>query len=114
MSTVVRIPFSSSQNGKQIGVARVATLGTPIHSAAGGSTIDYITLRACCITTLATLLTIENGGTSDSDKVQILVPGQAGQITVFDRKLIGSSFNLTAFAGLSSVINLDGWIDRVS
>lgn len=114
MSTVVRIPLSASNNGKLIAVAKTATPGTPVHSAAGGSTVDYITLRACCQTTVATLLTGEIGGTADGEVFKVSVPGQAGFMTILDRKPLGSSFSLACFAGLSSVINLDGWVDRVS
>lgn len=114
MSTIVRIPLSSSNNGKLICVAKIATLGNPVHSAAGGSTKDYITLRAVNQTTAGCLLTLEFGGATDSDTAKANIPGQVGFVTVLDRKLLGSSFNLTAFAAMSSVINLDGWVDRES
>ena len=114
MATVVRIPLSASNNGQQISVAKIATAGNAVHSAAGGSTIDYITLRACNLSSVSTTLTLEIGGTADQHLKKIEIPGQVGDVTVLDRYQLGSSFVLAAFAGRSSVINLSGWVDRVS
>ena len=114
MATTVRIPLSSSNNGKLVNVAKISTLGTPVHSAAGGSAVDWITLRASNQSSASCLLTVEFGGATDSDVTKITIPGQAGFMTILDRKPLGSSFNMTAFAAMSSVINLDGWVDRVT
>lgn len=114
MSTIVRVPLSAAPDGQPICIAKVATLGNAVHSAAGGSTLDYITLRACNNATTQQLLTMEKGGTADGKVTKVNIPAQVGWVTVLDRALIGSSLVLTAFAASSSVINLDGFVDRVS
>lgn len=114
MATIVRIPLSVSNNGQPVNIAKTATAGNPVHSAAGGSTIDYITLRASNQSSASAVLTLEIGGAGDSYTKKVEIPGHCGDVTVLDRKPLGSSLVLAAFATMSSVINLDGWVDRVT
>lgn len=115
MATVVRIPLSSAPGGSLICVIKAATPGTPIHSAIGGaSQYDLVTLFACNNSSANMVVTLEVGGVADVNLKKITIPGHAGDVTLLDRKYMGSSINIAGICANSSIITIDGWVDRVT
>ena len=113
MSTLVRIPLSGAGGASQIAVARITTPGNTVHTASPSTgVIDFVTLYANNISTTDRVLTLEKGGVSDGNTRKYTVFGQLGDQTIWDRVPMQSSMVLAAFAAASSVIVLDGWVDR--
>lgn len=115
MSTITRIPFSASDGGKPVVLARLSTPGDVIHTgpASSGAGTHYLTLYANNTSTSNVLTTFELGGTAAGQLKKFTIPPQCGDVTVFDRQIMGSSVNLGGFAAASSVITLTGWVDVV-
>jgi len=108
--------LSGGTNGKHIKVAATATTGTTIHTAVSGtSSKDEIWLYATNTSSSAVVLTIEFGGTTDPDNLmKITIPAQSGPMLVIPGWLLQNSLVVTAFAGTANVINLNGYVNRIT
>jgi len=108
--------LSGGTNGKHINVAATATTGTTVHTTVSGtSSKDEIWLYATNTSSNAVLLTIEFGGTTDPDNLmQITIPAQSGPMLVIPGWLLQNSLVITAFAGTANVINLNGYVTRIT
>lgn len=110
MSTIVRVPFSAGLNGRPIMVAGISSLNTTVHTSGSTSgTTDYVTVRAMNLDSEARLLTLEKDG---AKLTEIPVPSSLGHVTLLDRTIVQSALAITAYAAVSSMIVLDGWVDR--
>lgn len=107
--------FSGSTNGRPISVVATSSPGTTVHTAvASTSTKDEVWLFATNTTTVDVLLTIQFGGTtSPDDKIQFTVqPGDT--VTVIAGVPINNSLIVKAFAATTVVINVFGYVNRIT
>ena len=117
MATFSKQLLSGSTNGKAIKVAATATAGTLIHTAASGtSTIDEIWLYAHNTSSAAVKLTIEWGeATAPDGHIEINIGAEGtGMVLVAPGIPLQNSLVVRAFAGTANVINIFGYINRIS
>jgi hypothetical protein len=120
MATFTKILLSGSTGGRPIKVAASGTPGTTIHTTqASSGVIDEVWLYANNTSTTQVTLTIEMGGTtSPDDQIVVAIPSKSGLSLVLPGCVLsgdGSSGRvLRAFAGTSNVVNLIGYINRIS
>lgn len=117
MATFTKQLLSGSTNGKAIKVAATATAGTTIHTAASGTTtIDEIWLYAHNTSSASVKLTIEWGETTAPDgHIEINIGAEGtGMILVAPGIPLQNSLVVRAFAGTANVINIFGYVNRIS
>lgn len=117
MATFSKQLLSGSTNGKAIKVAATATAGTLIHTAASGtSTIDEIWLYAHNTSSAAVKLTIEWGeATAPDGHIEINIGAEGtGMVLVAPGIPLQNSLVVRAFAGTANVINIFGYVNRIS
>lgn len=115
MATFSKQLLSGSTNGKPIAVAATATPGTVIHTAVSGtSSIDEVWLYAVNSSTTAVKLTIEFGGTTTAENIELTVSGESGLVLVTPGLVLQNGLVIRAFAGTASVINISGYVNRIA
>jgi len=117
MATFSKQLLSGSTNGKAIKVAATATAGTTIHTAASGtSTIDEIWLYAHNTSSSAVKLTLEWGeATAPDGNIEINIGAEGtGMVLVAPGIPLQNSLVVKAFAGTANVINIFGYVNRIS
>ena len=120
MATFTKIHLSGSTGGQPIKVVATTTTGTTIHATGTSSTtIDEVWLYATNTDTVTRNLTIEYGGTANPDNRIIMgIPAQSG-LTICVAGLIlsgtgAAARTITAFASITNVINVAGYVNRIS
>jgi hypothetical protein len=112
--------LSGSTGGMPIKVVATATTGTTIHSTGTSSSIiDEVWIYATNTSANAVNLTIEYGNTTNPDGNIILqIPSRSGlSICVSGLILVGTGAavrTITAFASTANVINIMGYVNRIS
>lgn len=117
--------LSGSTDGKNIKIVATATAGTLIHTTSITGTdenggFDEIWLYATNTSTSDVLLTIEFGGvTSPDDLVNVTIPakgttGLDGEKRIFEGRIIQNGLSVRAFAASANVINVYGYVNRVT
>jgi hypothetical protein len=119
MATFSKVLHSGSTGGRPIKVVATATAGTIIHSTGtSASIIDEVWIYATNTSTSAVLLTLEWGGvTSPDDKIIASIPPQSTVVVVPGQPLVGTGSaarTVGAFAGTTAVINIFGYVNRIS
>jgi hypothetical protein len=120
MATFTKLHLSGSTGGRPIKVAQTATAGTTIHTTGtSSSNLDEIWLYANNTDTTDRKLTIEYGGVSSPDDlIEITIPAESGLVLVIPGLLLsgdGSSARVVrAFAATADVINITGYVNRIS
>lgn len=117
MATFTKTLLSGSTNGKAIKVAATATAGTLIHTAVSGtSSLDEIWLYAHNTSSSAVKLTLEWGGVAaPDDHIEINIGAEGtGMILVAPGILLQNSLVVRAFAGTANVLNIVGYVNRIS
>jgi len=116
MATYSKIPLSGSTNGRMIAVAATSTPGTLIHTATSSTTYeDEIWIYAVNSSTSAVKLTVEWGGTTaNTDHIELTITGESGLVLVSPGLVLQNSLVVRAFAGTTNVINIAGYVNRVS
>jgi hypothetical protein len=117
---ISKVLLSGSTGGMPIKVVATATTGTTIHATGtSASIIDEVWLYATNTSATAANLTIEFGSTTAPDQNIILaIPPKSGlTICVAGLTLVGTgsaSRTITAFAATANVINIVGYVNRIS
>ncbi len=116
MATYSKELLSGGTNGKNIKVAATATAGTTIHTATSGtSDLDEIWLYACNTDSTDRKLTIEYGGATSPDELtEIPITAEAGWVLVVPGLLLQNSLVVKAFAAAANVVNINGFVNRVT
>ncbi len=116
MATYSKELLSGGTNGKNIKVAATATAGTTIHTATSGtSNLDEIWLYACNTDSTDRKLTIEYGGATSPDELtEITITAEAGWVLVVPGLLLQNSLVVKAFAAAANVVNINGFVNRVT
>lgn len=114
MTTYTKEFFSASIYGRNLKVTQTATAGDTIHTA-HATAKDEVYLYATNTGTAAVLLTIEWGGvTNPDDLLKVTIPGQSGDYLVTAGKPLSNSLVVKAFASVANVINISGWVNRIT
>lgn len=119
MATFTKSILSGSTDGRSIKITATATAGTLLHT---GSTtaadLDEIWLWAVNSSLAATKLTLEWGGvTVPDDLIELTIPSESGLIQITPGILIkgnASALIVRAFVGVTNVINIHGFVNRIS
>jgi hypothetical protein len=119
MATFTKVLLSGSNQGQPILIAATSTPGTSIHSTGTSSSIiDCVTLYAHNTDTSARKLTIEYGGTSTNNTIEVTVPAESGLMLVVPQlPLTGTGSaakSIAAFCATTNVVALSGFVDRIS
>jgi len=116
MATYSKQLLSGSTNGKQILVTATGTPGTTIHTAISGTSgLDEVWIYAVNSSTSSVKLTIEYGGvTAPNDHIELTLTGESGLTLVIPGLLLNNGNVVRAFAGTGSVINISGYVNRIS
>ena len=115
-ATYSKLPLSGSTNGRAILVAATATAGTLIHTAVSGTTnLDEVWIYAMNTSTSSVTLDIEWGGvTAPNDLIELTILPEAGLVTVIPGLLLNNGLVIRAFAGSANVINIQGFVNRIT
>jgi len=116
MATYSKLALSGSTNGRSIKVVQTATAGTLIHTAvAGTSDFDEVWIYAVNSSASDVKLTIEYGGvTSPDDLIEFTVGAEDGLKIIIPGLLLQNSLVVRAFAGTGNVINISGFVNRIT
>jgi len=116
MATYSKQLLSGGTNGKNIKVAATASAGTTIHTAVSGtSDMDEIWLYACNTDSSDRKLTIEYGGTTSPDDLsEITIGAEAGWVLIVPGMLLQNGLIVKAFAASANVVNINGYVNRIT
>ena len=119
MATYTKHLLSGSTGGAPIQIVSGSIEGELLHSTTTSSTtIDEIWIYANNIGTSDVELTIEYGGIDDVNKIIVTIPSKSGLVLVTPGLLLtGDGTNarwVTAIASSPSVINISGYVNRIS
>lgn len=115
MATYSKQLLSGSTNGRPIAVSASATPGTIIHTAISGTSgEDEIWIYAVNSSTSNVKLTLEYGGTATSDQIEVTIVAESGLLLVTPGLVLNNGLVVRAFAGTANVINLVGYVNRIS
>lgn len=120
MATFTKVLLSGSTGGQPIKVTQTATAGTLIHTTtSSSSTIDEVWIYANNTSASQVNLTIEYGGTTAPDnQIITAIPSGSGlSIVIAGSVLTGDGStgrSIRAFAGSANVINIIGYVNRIS
>lgn len=105
--------LTGSTNGRPVKVVATATPGTTIHTA-HATAKDEIYLFATNTDTVDRELTIEFGGTtSPDDLIKVTVPTKDTVLVVAGAPQSNSQL-VRAFAAAANVVNVFGYVNRIS
>lgn len=114
MATVTKEYLSSSTTGKLIQVSQIATAGTLIHTA-HATAKDEVTLYANNIQAGSPVkLTLEWGGVTAADQIELFIDGEAGLFQIVPGLPLGNGLVIRAFAAVTNVINISGFVNRIA
>jgi hypothetical protein len=119
MATFSKAHLSASAGGRAIKITTTATSGNLIHQTdTSSSTIDEVWLYATNTSPASILLTLEWGGaTNPDDRIVASIPPQSTVTLIPGHVISGTgsaSRDVRAFAGTANVINIFGYINRIS
>ena len=120
MATFSKQLLSGSTGGRLIEVAATSTPGTTIHATGTSATIiDEIWLYAVNSSGTDDKLTIEFGGTtSPDDLIEFTVTAESGLYLIIPGLVLtgdgASARTITAFAGTTNVLNIGGYVNRIT
>lgn len=106
--------LSGSTDGKLIKVVATGTPGTLIHTA-DATVLHELYLWAINTDTVNRKLTIEFGGVaSPDDLIELTMLPESGLIAVVEGLMLINSLVVRAFADAANVVNVGGYIKRIS
>lgn len=120
MATFSKQLLSGSTGGRLIKVAATATAGTTIHATGTSATvIDELWLYAVNTDSADVKLTIEFGGTTaPDDLIEFTVPTEAGLYLMVPGLVLtgdgASARTVRAFAASANVVNIGGYVNRIT
>jgi hypothetical protein len=115
MATFSKVILSGSTNGKFKNISASATPGTALHTvAAGTSGLDEVWLYASNSASTTVKLTVEYGGTTSADQIEISIPGESGLVLVSPGLVLNNGLSISAFAGTANVISISGYANRIT
>ena len=118
MATFSKVKLSGSTSGRGIKVAATATAGTAIHTAvAGASDIDEIWIYAVNSSGSDVNLTLEWGAAAPATDLGIgpvTIKAYSGLVLVAPGLILNGGLALKAFASVTNVIDIHGYVNRIT
>ena len=120
MATYTKVHLSGSTGGQIVTVASTTgDPGTLIHTTGISSTnIDEIWLYANNTSASEVKLTIEYAGVGSFNHIEIPIAAEAGLVLVIPGLILSGTGNegrsVRAFAATANVINITGYVNRIS
>ena len=119
MATFSKIALSGSTDGKMVKVVATTTAGTTIHTGSStATTFDEVWLYAVNSSASGVKLTIEWGSTaSPDDLIEQTIPPESGLYLISPGLVLkGNATPLVvrAFAATTNVINIAGYVNRIT
>ena len=119
MATFSKIALSGSTDGKMVKVVATTTAGTTIHTGSStATTFDEVWLYAVNSSASGVKLTIEWGSTaSPDDLIEQTIPAESGLYLISPGLVLkGNATPLVvrAFAATTNVINIAGYVNRIT
>ncbi len=117
MPSYSRQLLSGSTSGREIPVAATTTPGTLIHTAVAGTTaFDEVYLWVTNVSAAAATLTVEwgNAGTVGDHLVDAYsIPANSAPIPIAVGQVLQSALIVRAFASVTNVLNIVGYVNRI-
>jgi hypothetical protein len=114
MATFSKQLLSGSTNGRNVKVAATATAGTLIHTA-DASAKDEVWAWATNTDTVDRKLTMEWGGTTSPDDLhELTIPAESGPVPIVPGWILTGGVVFRAFAAVANVININGFVNRIT
>ena len=117
MATYSKHLLSGSTNGKNISETGYATgSAVTVHTATSGtSNLDEIWLYATNTSAAAVVLTVEFGGTTNQDDyIELELAADSGMTLIIPGLLLQNSLVVKAWAATADVININGYVNRIT
>lgn len=116
MAAFSKLFLSGSTNGRNIKVTATSTPGTLIHTAVSGTTDkEEVYLYAVNTDSSDHTLTLEFGGTtSPDDVIKVTVAANKGLYLIIPGLLLQNGLVVRAFADAGNVINVNGYVHRIT
>ena len=117
MATYSKELLSGSTSGKNISVTGINTAASVVvHTAvAGASDMDEIWIYACNTSAAAVVLTLEYGGVTDQDDlIELELAADSGMTLLIPGFLLNGGLIVNAFAATINVININGYVNRIT
>lgn len=116
MASISKLLLSGSTNGKLVQITGTSTAGAnTIHTAVSGTTnLDEIHIFATNMSGQDETLTLEYGGSGTGDQINFTIPGNVGLIEIVPSFLLQDSLIIKAYASVGSVINVGGFVNRIT
>jgi len=115
MPTYTKVPLSVAISGQQIAVtgttlAQSMTIHTPAASA-----YDEVWLYATNVSEASAQVVITWANTGVAGQMYATIPFKAGRSLIIDGKLLsGTANSVKAYAAVANVINIDGFVNRIT
>jgi len=113
MAIITREFLTGAANGLQVAVAATATPGTLIHTADSTAT-DEIYLYAVNNGAVNVALTIEWGGVTAADLVEVRMKPNMGLVLVIPGTGLSNSLIVRAFSDSANDVNIQGYVNRIT
>ena len=114
MAQITKQKLTGSTNGRMVKVAATSTLGTTIHTA-HATALDEVWLWAVNSDSTPRKLTIEFGGASaPGDLIEVTISAEDGLYAVVPGLIVTGSVVVTAFAAITNVIMISGFVNRIT
>lgn len=112
MSTIS--PVITGTNGRPIAISATSSPGTILHTATNVSgEVDQVSIYLTNIDAVSREVTLERGGTSNSDILKVTVPAKAGDVLVMDGLRFNGGVVIRAYcAAATGMINATIIVDR--
>ena len=118
MATFTKEKLDASTDGRAIPITATSGTGTTIHTGSStATTYDEIWLYAVNVDTDARKLTLQWGGTATGDEIEITIPAESGLVLIAPGLVIKGNATpllVRAFCPTASVINIHGYVNRIS
>lgn len=114
MAQITKQILSGSTDGKNISVVETASPGSLIHTALA-SDIDECYIYAVNADIVDVKLTIEYGGVANpQDVIEFKLPAEDGAYLIIPGWLLTNSLVIRAFAPTTLVIQINGFVNRIT
>lgn len=113
MATYSKQFLSASSYGTLINVTATTSPGTTVHTAvAGTSNMDEVWLYACNVNSVDAPITVEFGGTTTGDRIDVSIPTKNGLVLVVPGWPICNSQVIKCYTTVSGV-HVGGFVNRI-
>jgi len=107
--------LSASKDGRGIKVTATASPGTLVHealSSIAANEWDEVWVRAVNTSGSPVKFTLEWGGTTTDDQIEVTIPGEDGFHDVIPGHVLQNGKQVRAFAATAGVLIMHGFVNR--